>query len=83
MDDAEKKPADLGGRKVKNIVILGGGVGGLATATKLRRLLPRENRVTVIDRQEKQYYYPDLVWLMRARNRGYLPQPFGPAGKRD
>ena len=49
---------------MKNIVILGGGVGGLATATKLRRLLPRENRVTVIDRQEKQYYYPDLVWLI-------------------
>jgi len=49
---------------MKNIVILGGGVGGLATATKLRRLLSRENRVTVIDRQEKQYYYPGLVWLI-------------------
>ncbi|HHU82972.1 MAG TPA: FAD-dependent oxidoreductase [Firmicutes bacterium] len=49
---------------MKNIVILGGGVGGLATAARLRRLLPRENRVTVIDRQEKQYYYPGLVWLI-------------------
>ncbi|NLY88409.1 MAG: FAD-dependent oxidoreductase [Firmicutes bacterium] len=49
---------------MENIVILGGGVGGLATATRLRRLLPRENRVTVIDRREKQYYYPGLVWMI-------------------
>src|SRR5690554_3428867 len=49
---------------MKNIVILGGGVGGLTTAARLRRLLPRKNRVIVIDRREKQYYYPGLPWLV-------------------
>src|SRR5690554_491996 len=50
--------------KIENIVILGGGVGGLTIGTRLRRLLPREKKVIVIDRLEKQYYYPGLPWLI-------------------
>ena len=35
----------------KTIVILGGGFGGLATAQQLRRVLPPEHRIVVVERQ--------------------------------
>ncbi len=35
----------------KTILILGGGVGGLVTANELRRYLPPQHRIVVIDRQ--------------------------------
>ncbi len=34
----------------KTILILGGGVGGLVTANELRRRLPRNHRILMIDR---------------------------------
>ncbi len=36
----------------KTIVILGGGFGGLSTAQQLRRVLPPEHRVVVVERQD-------------------------------
>ncbi len=36
----------------KTIVILGGGFGGLSTAQQLRRVLPPENRVVVVERKD-------------------------------
>ncbi len=39
----------------KNILILGGGFGGLAAAQHLRRLLPPEHRITVIEK--KTFFY--------------------------
>jgi sulfide:quinone oxidoreductase len=39
----------------KTIVILGGGFGGLSTAQQLRRLLPPEHRVVVVERQDTFY----------------------------
>ncbi len=36
----------------KTIVILGGGFGGLITAQQLRRMLPPEHRVVVVERQD-------------------------------
>lgn len=48
----------------KAILILGGGVGGLVTANELRRHLPREQRILVIDRQPKHLHNPSLLWLM-------------------
>ncbi len=35
----------------KTIVILGGGFGGLSTAQQLRRMLPPEHRIVVVERQ--------------------------------
>jgi len=34
----------------RNVVILGGGIGGQVVAARLRRLLPREDRVIVVER---------------------------------
>jgi len=44
-----------------NIIILGGGFGGLAAANELRENLPQDIRITVIDR--KDWFMMDLVKL--------------------
>jgi sulfide:quinone oxidoreductase len=36
-----------------SVVILGGGVGGSVVATELRRLLPAEHRITVVERADR------------------------------
>lgn len=48
----------------KTILILGGGVGGLVTANELRRHLPAEQRILIIDRQPQHLHNPSLLWLM-------------------
>lgn len=50
--------------KNKTILILGGGVGGVVTANKLRRQLPDEHRIILIDRQAKHIYNASFLWLM-------------------
>jgi len=47
----------------KTVVILGGGVGGLVTANELRRRLPRENRVVLVDQDGRHIFWPSLLWL--------------------
>jgi len=44
-----------------NVIILGGGFGGLAAANELRENLPQDIRVTIIDR--KDWFMMDLVKL--------------------
>jgi sulfide:quinone oxidoreductase len=44
-----------------NIIILGGGFGGLAAANELRENLPQDIRITIIDR--KDWFMMDLVKL--------------------
>jgi sulfide:quinone oxidoreductase len=48
----------------KTILILGGGVGGLVTANELRRQLPDEHEIILIDREAKHLHNPSLLWLM-------------------
>jgi sulfide:quinone oxidoreductase len=48
----------------KTILILGGGVGGLVTASELRRQLSHEHRILLIDRETKHLHNPSLLWLM-------------------
>jgi sulfide:quinone oxidoreductase len=48
----------------KTIVVLGGGVGGVVAATTLRKKLPKQHRVIVVDRERDHLFAPSLLWLM-------------------
>jgi sulfide:quinone oxidoreductase len=43
--------------------VLGGGVGGLVAANRLRRGLPNEDAVVLIDRRPDHFFDPSLLWL--------------------
>src|SRR3989304_4246043 len=46
------------------IVILGAGIGGQVVANELRRLLPGEHRVTVVERNVRHAFAPSFLWVM-------------------
>ena len=48
----------------KTVAILGGGVGGLVAANRLRRLLPREHRVVLVDRNVWHSFAPAFTSVM-------------------
>lgn len=48
----------------KTVLVLGGGVGGIAAARELRKHLSREHRVLVVDREREHVFGPSLLWLM-------------------
>lgn len=53
--------------EAKTIAILGGGVGGVVTATTLREKLPAQHRVIIVDRERDHLFAPSLLWLMTGR----------------
>lgn len=48
----------------KNIVVLGGGVGGLVAANRLRKKLDKEHSVIMVDRRIQYEFTPSFPWLM-------------------
>jgi len=48
----------------KTVLILGGGIGGIVTASLLRKRLPRTHRVVLVEREERYVFPPTLLWLM-------------------
>lgn len=48
----------------KTVLVLGGGIGGVACATRLRRRLPRTHRVVLVERDERYVYSASTLWLM-------------------
>ncbi|MDO8532822.1 MAG: FAD/NAD(P)-binding oxidoreductase [Dehalococcoidia bacterium] len=48
----------------KRVVILGGGVGGVVAANRLRKALGKEHQVTVIDQTRTHSFAPSYLWLM-------------------
>lgn len=48
----------------KTLLILGGGVGGLTAASELRRLLPGEHRVLLVEKNPQHAFAPSFLWLM-------------------
>jgi sulfide:quinone oxidoreductase len=47
----------------RTVLVLGGGVGGLVAANRLRARLPRSDRVVLIDREASHLFQPSLLWL--------------------
>jgi glutaredoxin len=60
----------------RTILVLGGGVGGLLTAVRLRRRLTRRHRVVLVDREANHLFAPSLLWLMvRGRTAAQISRP--------
>ena len=53
----------------KTIIILGAGVGGLVAANQLRRLLPGEHRIVLVERNARHAFAPSFLWLMTGDRR--------------
>lgn len=51
----------------RTVLVLGGGVGGVASAVTLRKKLPRDHRVVLVDRRQRHLFDPSLLWLMTGR----------------
>jgi len=48
----------------RNVLVLGGGIGGIVAARVLRKKLPEDVRVVLIDRDATCTFAPSLLWLM-------------------
>lgn len=48
----------------KTVVILGGGVGGLVAANELRRRLPQQHRVVLVEKDPRHAFAPSFLWVM-------------------
>lgn len=46
------------------VTVLGGGIGGLVAANELRKHLPREHRVVVIEKNAQHAFAPSFLWLV-------------------
>ncbi len=53
---------------VRTALILGAGIGGIVAAETLRKLLPAEDRVVVVERQRDHIFAPSLLWHMTGDN---------------
>ncbi|MBS3092372.1 NAD(P)/FAD-dependent oxidoreductase [Candidatus Pacearchaeota archaeon] len=49
---------------MKQILILGGGMGGLVVANELKKKLGKEHKIILIDKNSKHIFYPSFPWLM-------------------
>jgi sulfide:quinone oxidoreductase len=48
----------------KTVLILGGGIGGIVTANALRRLLPYNHKVILVEKNHLHAFAPSFLWTM-------------------
>ncbi|MFZ2541551.1 MAG: FAD/NAD(P)-binding oxidoreductase [Gallionella sp.] len=48
----------------RTVLVLGAGLGGLVAAETLRKLLPDSDHVIAVDRTDRHFFPPSLLWLM-------------------
>jgi sulfide:quinone oxidoreductase len=48
----------------RSVVVLGGGLGGVTAATQIRRLLPAQHRVVLVERKQSFSLCMANLWLM-------------------
>lgn len=53
----------------QTVLILGGGIGGLATARALRSRLASRHRVVLVERERQHLFAPSLLWLLTGDRR--------------
>lgn len=51
----------------KTVVVLGGGIGGLVAANKLRKQLTSEHQVILVDRKTRHEYNPSFLWVLTGK----------------
>jgi sulfide:quinone oxidoreductase len=67
----------------KTIIVLGGGIGGVVAASRLRARLPRGHRVVLVERETNHLFQPSLLWLMTgARSPQAITRPVARLTKR-
>ncbi|MCC6390938.1 MAG: NAD(P)/FAD-dependent oxidoreductase [Bryobacterales bacterium] len=58
------------------IVVLGGGIGGMAAANEVRRQLPSAHRVVLVEKNAQHAFAPSFLWLMTGdREPGQIRRP--------
>lgn len=67
----------------RTVVVLGAGLGGVVAAETLRRLLPAEDRVVVVEHARQHVFPPSLLWLMVGqRTPDQISRPYAPLSRR-
>lgn len=67
----------------KTILILGGGIGGIVSASRLRKKLPGEHRIVLVEINPQYIFTPSFLWLMTGlRTAGQISRPLSELGKK-
>lgn len=53
----------------RSVVVIGGGLGGVVAARRLRRRLDPADRVVMVERSPTQFFQPSLLWVMTGARR--------------
>lgn len=66
----------------RTALVLGAGLGGMVAAQTLRRLLPKSDRVVLVEREARHVFPPSLLWLMvGSRTAEAISRPSGRAAR--
>lgn len=67
----------------KTILVLGGGIGGIVAAMRLRQRLPSVHRVILVEKEAHHVFAPSFLWLMLGqRDAAEISRPLAVLQKR-